>query len=57
MSVESRLESLKRTHSALHDEITDLEAIPSADNLEIQALKRKKLSLKDNIAALEAQIT
>ena len=55
MSFESRLESLKRSHSALHDEITDLEAAPSADNLEIQALKRRKLSLKDNIVALEAQ--
>jgi len=55
MSTVNRIEALKRRHGALHDQIEDLASSPAADDLELQALKREKLALKDDIAQLEAQ--
>lgn len=49
MSMEARLFELKRRHSVLEQEIKDVTAHPSANALEIAALKRKKLTLKDQI--------
>lgn len=49
MSMEAHLVELKRRHSDLDRKISDATAHPSADTLEIAKLKRKKLTLKDQI--------
>ena len=43
------LEALKAEHRRLDEEIATLFADPSADQLEIARLKRRKLMLKDRI--------
>lgn len=52
MSMEAHLAELKKRHSVLEREIASVAAHPSSDELELVALKRKKLSLKDEIARL-----
>ncbi|MBZ9939099.1 YdcH family protein [Mesorhizobium sp. BR1-1-16] len=54
MSMLSHLEALERRHEALDKEIEDvMKTHPSIDPLEIKALKRKKLQVKDEIARLK----
>ena len=58
MSMLSHLEALERRHDALEREIEDvLKTHPSIDPLEVQALKRKKLQVKDEIARLKTDPT
>ena len=45
----------ERQHRALEDAIAEAMAHPSADDLEIAELKRRKLRLKDEIARLRSQ--
>ena len=52
MAIESHLAELERRHQALEQEITEAMTHPSTDDLEIAQLKRKKLSVKDEIARL-----
>lgn len=52
MSIESHLAELNRRHSDLERQIKDASLHPSHNPLEIAALKRKKLSLKDEIQRL-----
>lgn len=54
MTIENRITSLKKKHSDLEDQISALEAAPSADDLEIKELKKQKLAIKEEIASLEA---
>jgi hypothetical protein len=55
MSIESHLEALERRHEALAKEIDEVMTNhPSADNLELATLKRRKLQVKDEIARLKA---
>jgi hypothetical protein len=42
--------ALRLKHRALEEEIADQERSPSADSLDIAALKRKKLSIKDEMS-------
>lgn len=49
MSMEAHLVELKKRHSVLEQQIAAVAAHPSADTLEIVKLKRKKLTLKDQI--------
>lgn len=49
MSMEAHLVELKRRHSVLEKQIAVVTAHPSANTLEVAALKRKKLTLKDQI--------
>jgi hypothetical protein len=53
MSVESHLAELERRHQALKREIEEAQAHPGFDELEIVALKRRKLQIKDEIAQLK----
>jgi len=53
MSIESHLAELERRHEALSREIDQTANRPSADTLEVAALKRRKLQLKDEIARLK----
>ena len=53
MSVESHLAELERRHEALKREIQEAQTHPGADDLEVAALKRRKLQIKDEIAKLK----
>lgn len=49
MSMSSHVESLKRKHQKLENQITETIRHPGADQTEVTALKREKLRLKDEI--------
>ena len=53
MAIESHLAELERRHQALDQEISEALAHPSADDLKIAELKRRKLHVKDEIARLK----
>ena len=53
MSLESHMTELVRRHQAIETAITLEEAHPSADDLKLRELKRKKLQLKDEIEKLK----
>ena len=55
MSVESHLAELERRHEALKREIQEAQSHPGIDELELSALKRRKLQIKDEIAQLRSQ--
>lgn len=55
MSIESHLAELNRRHSDLEQQIKDAALHPSLSTLEIAALKRKKLQLKDEIHRLSVE--
>ncbi len=50
------LVKLKAEHRSLDDEIVSLEGNPTADQLLIKRLKKKKLALKDRITAVEDKL-
>jgi hypothetical protein len=52
MAIQAHLAELEKRHQALEDEIQDAQAHPSADDLKLTELKRRKLQLKDEIARL-----
>ncbi len=51
------LMALRNDHRTLDEEIVALEAMGGADQLLIRRLKKKKLQLKDQITAIEDQLT
>ena len=55
MAIESHLAELERKHQALEQEITEALTHPSADDLKVAELKRRKLHVKDEIARLRAR--
>jgi hypothetical protein len=52
MSLQSHLTELERKHQALEREIQDALVHPSASDLRVVELKRRKLQLKDEIMRL-----
>lgn len=56
MSLESHLVELHRKHGDLDRKIESLRVAPSADDIEIVRLKRRKLALKDEIARLSPPV-
>lgn len=52
MSVESHLSELVRRHHVIEQAIMAEESHPATDELKVLELKRKKLSLKDEIERL-----
>lgn len=50
------LVKLKAEHRALDDEIVSLEGNPTADQLLIKRLKKKKLAVKDRITSVEDKL-
>lgn len=52
-TLRERLEELRREHRALDEEIAALAETPLADQLALRRLKKRKLSLKDEIARIE----
>jgi hypothetical protein len=55
MSLESHLTELVRRHQAVENAIAMEKAHPSTDDLKLIELKRKKLSLKDEIEKLRLE--
>ena len=55
MSLQSHLVELERRHQALENEIRTEQVHPSASDLKIRELKRKKLHLKQEIEKLKIQ--
>ncbi len=53
MSLQTHLNQLARKHEALEREIQEAIHRPSADDLHIAELKRRKLHLKDEINRLQ----
>jgi hypothetical protein len=56
MSLASHVETLKRKHRALEDEIVTSERHPSADHLDVAALKKEKLRVKEEIEKLSSSL-
>jgi len=54
MTVQAHLSELTTKHRALEEKIEKALLHPSVDDLEINELKRQKLSIKDEIVRLEA---
>lgn len=52
MSLSSHLTELKRRHSDLERELDEAMTHPSVDELDLAALKRRKLAIKDEIQKL-----
>jgi hypothetical protein len=53
MSIDNHITSLQTKHQALKRAVSELEAAPSADTLEITRLKKEKLALKEQIVHLK----
>ena len=56
MAMEPHLAELERRHQALEKEIEEAMAHPGVDTLTLTELKRRKLSLKDEIARLKEPV-
>ncbi len=54
MTVQPRIDELKRRHASLEQAIEGESHRPSPDETAIMELKRQKLALKDEITNLEA---
>lgn len=52
MSLASHLAELQKRHGEIEDQINQAMSSPSADDMEIVSLKRRKLALKDQIHKL-----
>lgn len=52
MSVSSHLDQLRKKHETLKAKIKEEERRPGADHVEITALKREKLHIKESIGRL-----
>lgn len=55
-AIKQRLAALRSEHRDLDDVITQLAASETADQLQIQRLKKRKLALKDILARLESML-
>ena len=56
MAIESHLAELEKRHQALEQEIHEALIHPSADDLKVAELKRRKLYIKDEIARLRQDV-
>ena len=52
MSLHSHLEELKRKHQALATQVEEAQRAPGSSDLEISALKKQKLRIKEEIERL-----
>lgn len=53
MPLQNHLAELERKHDALERELHDAVTHPSADDVRVAELKRRKLQLKDEISRLK----
>lgn len=54
MSVDAHLNELKKKHENLSTQVQKLQASPASSDVEVTALKKEKLRLKEEIARLSA---
>ncbi len=54
MSLSSHLIELRKKHETLSEKVEKAQASPGIDDLQISALKKQKLLLKEEITRLEA---
>ena len=54
MSLSSHLNELRKKHEVLSERVEKAQAAPGTDDLEIGAMKKQKLLLKEEITRLEA---
>ena len=52
MSLGSHLQELRRRHETLSEKVEEAQRNPAVDALEISALKKQKLRIKEEIARL-----
>ena len=55
--IRAQIATLREEHQDLDDAVRALEALPRPDQLQIARLKKKKLTLRDQIAKLEDRLT
>ncbi len=55
MAIELHLAELEKRHQSLEQQISDAQTHPSADDLQIAELKRRKLHVKDEIERLRQE--
>ncbi|HLY80853.1 MAG TPA: DUF465 domain-containing protein [Caulobacteraceae bacterium] len=53
----TQIAALREEHQDLDDAVRALEALPRSDQLQIARLKKKKLTLRDQITKLEDRLT
>lgn len=56
MALAQRIESLKKRHTEIESQIHLEESRPARDETKLQSLKKEKLTIKEEIAKLEAEI-
>lgn len=56
MSVSSHLDTLRERHAALESKIKEELRSPGSDTLQVNALKRQKLHLKEEIEKISASV-
>ena len=56
LALRAKLAALRTEHRTLNDTIDAIADDPLADQLELRRLKKRKLSLRDEIARLEDEI-
>ncbi len=54
--LEEKVATLRKEHEQLEDRLGSMVNDPLSDDLEIQALKKQKLHIKDSIASIEGQL-
>lgn len=57
MSLSSHITELRKKHEALDRQISEWERLPSSDDLDIKALKQRKLHLKEEIVRLSEAVS
>ena len=55
--LKAQLERLRQEHRDLDAAIEALQAVPGADLIQVQRLKKRKLVLRDRITFIEDQLT
>ena len=56
-AIRERISALREEHQDLDAAVRALEALPMSDQLQIARLKKKKLTLRDQIGRLEDRLT
>ena len=54
MSLTSHLQELKKKHANLSRQVEDAQRTPSSDPLDLSAMKKRKLQLKEEIERLSS---
>lgn len=52
MALESRIQELRKKHENLSETVQELQRSPAVDDLQIAAMKKEKLKLKEEIERL-----